>query len=168
MTTALATGSIIVRPLRVEELPRCVEGAEGFHREFGLPGRLVPAVFLRNWTTFLTTMTATVLTAWRDGTLLGGLGALVHPDLSDGRIVATEMFWYVLPDARGSMAGIRLLKAFIAWGEAHAVETRLSHMLGGPHDVQLDTLYRKLGYRPLEMGYYRSRRSLPCQSLPQQ
>lgn len=161
---AVAMTPVVIRPLRVEELPLCVSGAEGFHREFQLPGRLIPEVFIRNWTTFLTQYTATILTAWQEERLLGGLGALVHPDLNDGRVVATEMFWYVMPEARGGRTAVRLLKAFIVWGESHAEETRLAHMLNGTHDAQLDRLYKKLGFRPLEMGYYRPRQIKELQS----
>lgn len=160
---ATSASPMVIRPLLVEELLQCVSGAEGFHREFHLPGQLIQDVFIQNWTTFLTTMTATILTAWRGDHLLGGLGALVHPDLNDGRLVATEMFWYVKPEARTSMAAVRLLKAFIVWGETRAVETRITHMLGGPHDAQLDRLYRKLGYVPLEKGWYRPRKETPWQ-----
>ena len=162
MSTAVATSHIVIRPLTVEELPLCVEGAQDFHREFDLPGQLIPEVFIRNWTTFLTTYTATILTAWKDDRLLGGLGALVHPDLNDGRLVATEMFWYILQDARGTDAWKQLLEAFIVWGELHATETRLVHMIGGKHDKALDRIYCRKGYRPLELGYVRQKGGPPC------
>ncbi len=160
MTTALAEETLTIRPLIIAEISQCVDGAVLFHREFNMPGTLVPAVFTRNWTAFLTTMTARIFSAWRGPDLVGGLGALAHPDLNDGRIVATEMFWFVMPHERerpGSMTAVRLLKTFMQWGDAQAVETRLAHMMGGAHDAQLDRLYRKLGYKPLEMGYFRPR-----------
>ena len=126
-----------------------------------MPGKLIPSVFTRNWTNFLTTQIARIFSAWRGDDLVGGLGGLVHPDLNDDRIVATEMFWFVMPHERdrpGSMTAVRLLKQFMQWGDAHAVETRLAHMVGGGNDAQLDRLYRKLGYQQLEVGYYRPRR----------
>jgi len=162
--TPIAYMPITIRPLTVDELPLCVAGAEGFHREFDLPGTVIPAVFVANWTTFFTTCRSTIFSAWRGDDLIGGLGAIVSPDFHDGRLVATEMFWYVRPEARGGMAAVRLLKRFIEWGDTYAEETRLVHMLGG-HDESLDRLYRKLGYRPLEVAYVRPSRKGPMDLL---
>lgn len=152
------SAGVDLRPLTLEELPRCVPYATAFHEELRLPGQLIPEVFLKNWTTFLTQYPATILSLWKEETLIGGLGAMIVPDLSDGRLCATEMFIFIDKSHRGGSAFFRLLRAYKEWAIAHhAVEVRLSHMEHGEDhaeiDAQFDRLYRKLGYRPLERSY---------------
>lgn len=157
MTMVLAGPS--VRALTIEELPICVEHAKAFHIEKQLPGSLVPDVFLKNWTSFLTNYPSVVLGLWIEGEIAGALAALVTPDLSDGRITATEMFWYQRPEYRSGLNAFKLIDAFEDWGhEQGAVEFRLMHMLmpnEDPATVRLAPIYKRRKYRPLEVGYYK-------------
>lgn len=149
-----------IRPLTVEELPLCEPFAKEFHEEKQLPGHLDMAVFLRNWTVFLTNHPAVMLSLWHGERLVGGLGAMVVPDLSDGRLTATEMFWYVTKDARKGRDAWKLLEAFEQWGDLHGVdEYRLTHILlpeEDPATVRLARIYTRKGYRALEVNYVKS------------
>ena len=49
-----------------------------------------------------------------DQDLIGGLGVLPVPDVYDGRVTATELFWYLAPEHRHGTGAMRLLKAFEA------------------------------------------------------
>lgn len=164
----IATDTTTIRPLTLEELPRCVYSARAFHAEKQLPGKLVPDVFLKNWTTFLTSCTAVILGLFHEDKLVGGIGGMITPDLSDGRIAATEMFWYMLPEHRGGMNAFKLIDAFEAWAhEQGAEEFRMVHMLEpdeDPSTVSLGPIYKRRKYRPLEVAYYKPnpKRSAPC------
>jgi len=149
-----------IRPLTVEELPLCERFALEFHEEKQLPGRFDMTVFLTNWTRFLTDHPAVLLSLWHGETLVGGLGAMVVPDLSDGRLTATELFWYVTKEGRKGLDAWKLVEAFESWGDLHQVEEyRLSHILlpgEDPATVRLAPLYRRKRYRALDVGYMKS------------
>lgn len=149
----------VVRPVTIAQLPLCVEHARAFHVEKQLPGELIPAVFLKNWETFLRSYPAVVLGLWVGDDIAGALAAMITPDLSDGRMTVTEMFWYQRPEYRLGLDAFKLIDAFEAWGhEQGAVEFRLMHMLmpnEDPATVRLAPIYRRRKYRPLEVGYYK-------------
>lgn len=147
------TSVLRVRELGVNELALCVPYGQAFHREFGLPGSFLSHVFVHNWETFFERYSGTIFGLWDDRTLVGGLGAIIVPDLSDGRLCAQEMFWFVDPAYRSNLGGIRLLKAFLAWAHTHTTEARIVHMENGITDEQLDRVYRKFGFRPIERCY---------------
>ena len=149
--------SLVIRPLTIDELPLCVPFAQEFHEELKLPGKMIPEIFMKNWTTFLTTYPSVILSLWKEEVLLGGLGAMIVPDLFDGRLCGHEMFIFIRKSERGGSGFLRLLKAFRAWWiERGAVEGRLAHMEHAETDEALDRLYRKLGYRPIERSYVES------------
>ena len=80
-----------------------------------LPGGFVPEVFIRNWSSFIRTGIGTFLGAFEGEEFVGGLGAILAPDINNGHITAVECFWYILPEHRGG--GIRLLKAYEEVGQ---------------------------------------------------
>lgn len=145
----------MIRPLTIDELPLCVPHGAAFHREMGLPGTFIPDIWLENWRAFLERYRAVVLGLWDGEMLVGGLGALITPDLSDGRMSATEMFWFVDSAHRKGRGAIKLVKTFEAWAAAEgAVETRMCHM-SGTRDESFDHVYRALGYELLEVSYFK-------------
>jgi GNAT superfamily N-acetyltransferase len=126
-----------------------------------VPGSFIPEVFLRTWTALSTgTFPATTIGLWKSGLLAGGFGAMVSPDLFDGRLVAHEFFWFVDQEHRTGTGAIRLLKAFEDWAVQHgAVEGRMIHLVG-KNDEQLNRIYTKLGYARLEVAYVKPFASL--------
>ena len=148
----------MIRPLHRDELPLCVPFAQAFHREFQIPGELIPRVWLANWGVFLNRYPAVILSRWVEGVLVGGLGAMVIPDLCDGRLCGQEMFWFVHPEYRGGLEALELVKYFEAWAATQgAVEARLSHLHGGLHDDVLQRLYTKRWhYRKMETSFVKS------------
>ncbi len=152
--------NLTIRHLTIDELPLCEPFARGFFEEKKLPGTFSMDVFTQNWTAFLTKYPATILTLWRDTELLGGLGAMLTPDLFDGRLTATEMFWYMKPSARHGLGAFKLVDEFEAWGNRKgAVEFRLAHMLmpgEDPAHVKLAPIYKRRKYRALEVSYIKS------------
>jgi len=151
---------MIIRRLTVEDLPCCEPFARAFHAEKQLAGAFTLSVFLQNWTTFLTERRAVIFGLWENTQLVGGLGAIIMPDLSDGRLTAQEMFWYVTPDARHGLEAWKLVDAFESWGADHGVEEyRLAHLLlpnEDPASVRLAPLYRRKKYRALEVHYVKN------------
>ncbi|MBF0260273.1 MAG: hypothetical protein HQL97_00375 [Magnetococcales bacterium] len=160
--------NLTIRPLTIAELPLCESFARGFFEEKKLPGTFSMETFIQNWTAFLTQYQATILTLWDGPDLLGGLGAMITPDLFDGRLTATEMFWYLKPQARHGLGAFKLVDEFEAWGDSKgAVEFRLAHMLmpgESPATVKLAPIYKRRKYRALEVSYIKSNGGRPCPS----
>lgn len=144
-----------IRHLTIGELPLCLPYGEQFHSELKLPGAFVDSTFMTTWTTFYTHCQATVIGLWKDGCLVGGLGALLNPDLNDGRLCATELFIFIGDAHRTGSGLLRLLRAYKTWAvEKGAEELRLTHFLTTPErDEQFDRLYRMIGCRPFERTY---------------
>lgn len=74
-----------------------------------------------------------------------------HPFNPD-RVMATELWWWVTPPARGSSAGARLLNAFDEWANEHA--DLVSFTLEADSPVNPRTLERR-GYRLMEYQFVR-------------
>lgn len=91
---------------------------------------------------------ATVFVAERDGALVGMFGAVVAPNAISGEPMATEMFWWVAPAARGTV-GVHLLKAAEEWARA-AGARRLQ--LGAP-TAEAAQLYKRLNYNVVEIVF---------------
>jgi len=133
---------------RLEELAKL--GA-GFYTEGQLPGSFKPEVFVRTWQALLASEAAVCFALEQQGELCGALGAIIYPDPNDGAMVATEMFWYVIPEHRRH--GLRLLKAFEQWAsERQARRLCMVHLTRLSPD-RLQKLYHARGYRHVESHY---------------
>lgn len=79
--------------------------------------------------------------------LTGMIGLFLHPHAFTGELTATEMFWWVEPEARGH--GLRLLQAAEAW--ARTAGAALLQMVA-PDDA-IERLYVRLGFQKVETSY---------------
>ena len=87
----------------------------------------------------------------RNGEIIGGLGAILGPELSTGKMIAVEAFWFVHPEKRGR--GLLLLDAFEKWARKRGADyTAMVHMVDS-HPSELKTLYVSRGYKLVEMHY---------------
>lgn len=83
--------------------------------------------------------------------VIGMLIAQIAPSIwSPTHLIMTELAYWVEPEARGSTAGYRLLKAYERYGEALKHEKRIvsfviSKMINSP-----DLQYQKFGFEKLE------------------
>lgn len=91
-----------------------------------------------------------VLVAEQGGRLCGMIGMLIFPHFLSGERVAGELFWWVAPDARGSL-GIRLLRQAEAWAQSKAV----AHVQMIAPDPRVGLIYERLGYHQIETAYFR-------------
>lgn len=91
-----------------------------------------------------------VLVDDRDDEITGMIGviATLHP--FSGESMLSELFWYVLPAARGG--GVRLLLAAEAWARANGV---VKSLMVSPNKT-VSALYQRLGYVPLERQFIKN------------
>lgn len=155
--TAVLTPAQTIRALTVKELPLCLPFGEAFIDEKHLPGPFNADVFLRNWTTFLTSYPSVIFGLWKDEELIGGLGGMIFPDLNTGQSIGIEFFWYVGKEYRGSIGSARLVLRFKKWAkERGAVRWRMIHLLDPDEtasSVKLAGFYEGVGLKPIEVGY---------------
>lgn len=121
---------------------------QSFYTEAKLGARFIPETFVKSWAAIIESGCGKIILLETGGVPIGALGFLVHRDLYDGVLTASETFWYVLPEHRGD--GPRLLKAF----EEHAISIGAKRIIMGylEHLMPkvLSLYYQRLGFHPIE------------------
>lgn len=81
--------------------------------------------------------------------LVGMIGLFVHPHPFTGQRTATEMFWWIDPEARGP--GMRLLRAAETWARRAGAATL---QMVAP-DPAVERFYERVGFTRVETSYTR-------------
>lgn len=145
-----------IRQLTTEEFPLSVPLGEMFVKEYSevITGRFIPEVYLKNWDNFRVFCFGTIFGLWDEETLIGGLGAILAPDMLDARPCAQEMFWFVHPEHRATRWSLKMLDIYEEWARARgAVECRVVHFETGCYSEALARVYPKRGYIKVESSY---------------
>ena len=88
-----------------------------------------------------------------DGNPVGICGGIVYPTFWDNsKLTATETWWFVRDEARGSGAGMALMDALESWAKA-AGAWRLSMMTIVGIAPGIEEMYEKRGYREREKTF---------------
>lgn len=142
-----------VRPATERDVPRIIEMGRAF-----LQASPYVAVLRENpaqietFTRWLLTNPEGLLLVLEDrgGAVAGMFGALLAPHYFSGDMMATEVVWWVEPDARG--AGKLLLAAAEQHAQAHGA---IALQMIAP-DPRVGTLYERAGYRFVESAYQKT------------
>jgi len=94
---------------------------------------------------------AVFLVMEENGQMQGGLGAIKHPDLHDGKLTAVETFWFVAPEFRGK--GLTLFNAFEEWAIKSGCQKLAMVHLADSYPDSLKKLYHRKGYQLAEEHY---------------
>lgn len=85
--------------------------------------------------------------------VVGMIGGVISPDIITGRMMALELFWYVLPAHRHGVWAIRLLNELEGW----AKESKCQHIamvhLECSMPETMKRIYLKRGYELFETVY---------------
>lgn len=92
-----------------------------------------------------------VLVAENDGALLGGFAGFMAPHWFSDDQVASDLALFVQPDRRGGMAGVRLVKAFVAWAKTRNPKLIQLGISTGVLVEETAQLYRAIGLK--QFGY---------------
>lgn len=87
--------------------------------------------------------------AEKDGEVVGMVAGLIAAYEYGWALIAYDRLWYVIPDARGSSAAIRLLTAFELWAKAKGAAKIMMGQTTGVDPEGVKNLYRHLGYSHL-------------------
>lgn len=131
--------------------------AEAFFAESGISGELDFQHFADSWDDLIHRNAGVVLVNENENGANGIIGGIFSRCLMTGDPIATECFWWISKDLRGkSPAGMRL---FLAWENIMRAKGAKRIYVGNLHAVNHDDmqkLYARLGYTPLETHYVKS------------
>lgn len=146
---------MISRVHTVEEIEESIrELGPMFKNYSGIPGNFRAESFLMSWKMLLEQKIGALFKLTNDEEqTIGLLGAVLVPDLFDNKVVASEAFWFVHPDHRGSMGPVRLFKTFETWAKDVGAERILTAHLSTATAGKMGEFYEKQGYSPVETLY---------------
>lgn len=131
----------------------CVLG-QSFYAEGNLPGQFIPDIARSSWEQLYQQERGQIFSLYYDEEPVGTLGCVVYPDPYDGELVAAEMFWWVMPAARGH--GLRLLSAYESYCASRNVKRNSMIHLTSKEATPLSRLYERRGYKNTETFYWRT------------
>ena len=105
-------------------------------------------IFITHWTALIKNNIGVIFIYKKDGKIAGMVGGVKHPDINDGSSVAMEMFWAVLPSAKGR--GIALLNRFELWAKDEGCKKIIMVRLIESMPEYVGDIYRRKGYAPIE------------------
>ena len=93
--------------------------------------------------------------AWSGDRLVGSVIGLTFVPPYSNRVVAGDYIWYVRPEYRGGMTGVRLLRMFENWAlDAGAVQI-LTGATSGIKSERAALLLERLGFVPTGTSMYK-------------
>lgn len=108
--------------------------------------------YFKTWYKMLASEKGVIFILDDDGHCLGGVGGTLATLPLTGKTVALEMFWYILPEYRGT-GGVRLLKRFEEWAREQGCDEVVMILLECSMADKLDKFYQRIGYAPMERSY---------------
>lgn len=124
-----------------------------FYSLTGMTGEFNEKWFLGIWRKILADGVGALWVMENDNKITGIMGGILHPCIFSGVIIATESFWYVDPNHRKGMGGIRLYQEFRKWARQVGVaRIQLAHV-SGSMEGELDRFYVEQGFKKLETLY---------------
>lgn len=145
------------RELEHDEMPAVLKTiAENFWPEGreDLLGQVDLEHMQRTWAQLHCAGLAAILACYDEhGVLAGALGAMLSPSPHTGDTSAQEVFWYVLPEYRGTRAAAQLIRAYEVWAKRHGARFVLMAHLTHLMPAAIGRFYRLRGYRQTETIY---------------
>lgn len=144
----------MIRPLLPTEVSLCLPGGEAFFAEAKLPGKFSPSEFVGRMTSLIESGAGIIIGAFaQSGEIQGAIAGVAYDDIYTGDRVAVEMFWFMLPEARGGVGAFRLLHAFEKWARSGGCKRCAMIHLLAINSEPLQAIYQRMGYRPVETNY---------------
>lgn len=135
----------VTTPHQIDELLESGCG-QAFAKEIKWAGTFRPEVFKRNWVLFLDRGIGGLWMLELDSQIVGTIGGLCYPDANDDLPTSSELFWYVLPDYRGSLQAVRLFDRLEQWA---VLKNSARHSMIRHHqsmDSRIEEFYERRGY----------------------
>lgn len=146
----------MIRKAEIADLPKIQGCANEFYSASRILARLPFSIdrFVTSWTNLIESGVGVVFISEDGGVVTGAIAGVTYPDLYSGVLVATEFFWVVLEEHRGS--GVRLYMAFEDWARSqNCAQIRMVHLSDSMPD-KVARFYEHFGYEPVETHYSKS------------
>lgn len=140
-----------IRQIGIDEIENLSEIAQSFFSESKFLQDFDMSIFATCWTQFISSEIGVVFVCEEDGKFVGTLGGFKFPDPCNGKLMATEMFWFVLPEYRGR--GKELLVEFEDWAKENKCERIIMVHLKDVMPEIVKNIYIKKGYIEMETHY---------------
>lgn len=132
-----------------------VEWGFEFYKEYRLPGKFNPEVFLDGWNHILRSGIGVILRSSDGDETNGVIGGLVVPDAFTGEFICQGSFWYVPESKRTGINGIKLLSHLEKWARQMGASRIVMSNIHSHTTEKMHNAYSRLGYLPLEVHYYK-------------
>lgn len=142
-----------IKQLTPEELPFCFDAASSFFAESKLPGELIFDHWVSQWTAFITQDLGSIFACYVKGKIAGILGGFCVRCSMTADMEGIEAFWYIMPENRGGMGGIKILKAYEAWCKSKGAKRMKMACLTDVNCQAMKDLYERMGYSEIQTSF---------------
>lgn len=142
----------MIRHATHEDIPQIVRMGANFIDDVYPAAITFNADTLATLTAQLIDGTGAVFVSENDHDVDGMIALIIVRQPMSGELVATELVWWMNPEARGGRTAIRLLSQAEAWAKAQGA-TRLQMI--APND-KVCQFYEQLGFKRVEVAYMRA------------
>jgi GNAT superfamily N-acetyltransferase len=142
----------MIRQATFEDLPKMAATAREFYAASPTLADLQDQKFCETWHRLIDTGIGVAFIEYAGDFIAGGIGAIVTSDPYGKTTIASEAFWFVSENSRGTL-GIRLYRAFEEWAKSHGVDSiQMIHLMDAA-GAKVRNLYLRMGYEPVEVRY---------------
>lgn len=125
---------------------------EACYEELKLPGKFNRDHFAKTWRMLLESGVGIWLMDFPSKR--GAIGGATYEDIFTGEKVASEIFWYIKPEERGTALGLNLMRAFIREARTRGCTIVRSAVPRHPEMARIiGNIYPRLDFTFLESGW---------------
>lgn len=148
-------GKTTIRPATHDDLDLLMPIAEAMHKESPRYSKLAfsHAKVLQLYINLINSDACLLLIAERDGEILGGVAGFVSPHWFSDDLVANEYGVFILPDHRGGMTAVRLVRGYIDWAKSKGAQMIQMGISTGVHVEETEALYQAIGLKQFSVGF---------------
>ncbi len=146
-------GKTTIRPATLDDLDVLMDIGEAMHKESPRFSRMTysHAKVLQTFIDLINADCGLIVVAEQDGEIIGGIAAMATPHWFSHDLMASDLALFILPEHRGGMTAVRLIKHYIAWaGEKGAVITQMG-ISTGVHAEETAAMFSAVGLK--QFGY---------------
>jgi GNAT superfamily N-acetyltransferase len=146
-------GKTTIRPATLDDLDVLMDIGEAMHKESPRFSRMSysQAKVLQTFIDLINADCGLLVVAEQDGEIIGGIAAMVAPHWFSHDLMASDLALFILPEHRGGMTAVRLIKHYIGWaGEKGAVITQMG-ISTGVHAEATAAMFSAVGLK--QFGY---------------
>lgn len=141
----------MIRRLQPWEISDIIPVAKAFYEQTKLGSPFDEHFFAENLHTLSAQGRLFVSAKVSNGAIVGSLVGMLVLNMMSGELMAQELFWYVMPEHRGGIDGIRMLADFEKWAsEVCATQIIMANFHLEQTSDPVAALYEKRGFTSIE------------------